>query len=131
MNREIKFRARHKETGKWYYGSSLYTDFRTPSDYILPLSAFWQQVEEGSLDTKTVGGHTGLKDKNDKEIYEGNKIKTDKGVAFEILWSPKTARWAGRTENVWTTRVDVGHWIYKSLPYLAERGEVIGDINKI
>lgn len=76
MSREIKFRARHKETGKWYYGSSLYTDFRTPSDYILPLSAFWQQVERGSLDTETIGEYTGLKDKNGKEIYEGDIIET-------------------------------------------------------
>ena len=59
--REIKFRARHKETGEWYYGSSLITDINQGDEHTLTLSLFWLQVEKGWLNAGTVGQYIGLK----------------------------------------------------------------------
>jgi uncharacterized phage protein (TIGR01671 family) len=58
MTREIKFRL--KIDGEWIFTGD-------KPHY------FWQQVyESGSETTETLGQFTGLKDKNGKEIYEGD-----------------------------------------------------------
>ena len=77
--REIKFRARQKETNEWYYGSSSDNDS-------LALSRFWLQAEKGWLDANTVGEYVERHDENGKEIYQGDILQTTRGretVAWE------------------------------------------------
>ena len=116
--REIKFRAWNNDKNEWLDKEDCkYLTIHLDGSYEINLG--WVTI----FPHLTIEQYTGLKDKNGKEIYEGDIMRYD-AIDYKVLWADYYAGFETKRLNSPWNNAGL------TLHFLASVGRVIGNIHE-
>lgn len=116
--RDVKFRGKRKLNGEWVYGSYIHVG----DDWcqIIPVETSYDDIntEMCRVISSTVGQFTGLHDKNNNPIYEGDIFNMgDENIKYVVEWFDCGLRGRQLSNR---SSVGITHW--------QDKIEIVGNI---
>lgn len=132
MEDRYLFKAKRLDNGKWITGNLIQNPFfkgvrswisseqedKTRLRSISRTQALWNSIE---VDSTTICQCTGLKDENDKLIWENDIVRCKVGTA-KVIWNKSEWRIEWLKNDLW--RKDLYYWAVEDI----QRTVVIGNI---
>ena len=120
MMREILFKGKRVDNGKWTYGFYFEHSIDGQKQSYIKYQTFDEGFVTNEVDVNTVGQYTGIKDDKDVKIFEGDIVESPNGTQGFIEWQNAECAFLVNIGDDWQTMDDC---TYEVVGNIYDKGE--------